>query len=759
MNGEQLSSLINESRVKLRLHPSGRLGRNHKAPKYYIWHSRNTMKQHLHFRPAQLAIFALTLAFFFFSRPERADGQKLNIEESVLGQFAQFAPERVNQWMWVEGSDAWSHVKNDTLRVNDRTGKETLILPLSILNAQSQLEMKRFPGIEWLSPGKFRFASGDFYYTYDFKRKSATPEISGAEEDNATLAPGGNRVAYTRANNLYVNLGDRSVQLTDLPEGVVAGQSIARNEFGISGGIFWSTQGSAIAFYEKDERNVSSYPLVDYSKVPALHTPIRYPMAGQDSEHAALGIYNIASGKTSYLNVNNGLRDDSYYITNVAWTPDDAAILAAIISRDQRTSQLIRFNATTGEQERILFTETDSKYIEPEQAPHFIPDGSGRFLWFSEREGFNNLYLYNSDGKLMGKTNFTFPLDALLGFDAKNQYVVVTGTGANATEHHAFKVSLSDFSSTQITRQPGTHNVQLSSDGTRLLDQWSSLTVPNRAEVLQVNGKIERVVLNSDDPLAARTIGKTEVKTIKAKDGTDLWCRVITPPKMEKNKRYPVLVYVYNGPHVQLVTDSYLAGAPLWMHSLAGDGFVVFTVDGRGSANRGKDFEQAIFRQLGDLEMQDQLDGVAYLKSLPYVDPNRMAVHGWSYGGFMTTSLMLRHPDVFKIGVAGGPVIDWSFYEVMYTERYMDDPQSNSQGFEKAKLTNYVDQLQGDLLMIHGTDDDVVVIQHNMAFLTACIQKGVQVDFFAYPRHAHNVRGKDRVHLMKNVIGYIMDRI
>ena len=234
---------------------------------------------------------------------------------------------------------------------------------------------------------------------------------------------------------------------------------------------------------------------------------------------------------------------------------------------------------------------------------------------------------------------------------------------------------------------------------------------------------------------------------------------MIKPSDFDSSKKYPALVYVYNGPHVQLVKNSWLGGAPMWMHWMAEQGYIVFTIDGRGSKGRSIEFEQAVHRQLGTLEMEDQIAGVKHLISLPYIDGDRLAVHGWSFGGFMTTSLMLRYPGIFKVGVAGGPVIDWDMYEIMYTERYMDTPEENQEGYDKARLYQYIPNLEGDLLMIHGVVDDVVLMQHSLEFVKQCVDAGVQMDYFVYPGHPHNVRGKDRVHLMEKVLKYVMDHL
>lgn len=706
----------------------------------------------------QTAVFVFLLSLIIWAHPHPALGQKITIEEAVMEQGGSLGPERLSQLQWTSDG-GWSFVEDQEIKVFAPSGKKTMGITAAAINEIAGTELERLPSVKWTASKQLRFKSGDTWYELDIENQKVLRTFTAPKAANPSFSENGKALAYTRGNQLFMQRGGIEQQLTDLPEGVVAGQAIARYEFGISKGIFWSPDSKSLAFYQKDERPVSEYPLVDYGQTPAVLNAIRYPMAGQASEHASVGIYHIELSKTVYLDVNGGVRDDSYYITNLVWTPDSKHVLAAIVDRDQRNMQLIRFDAMTGAQDRVLFTESAEKYIEPEEPAIFLPDGSGRFLWFSERSGFNKPFLYSADGKMLGTCDVDFPIVEFLGFGKGGKFALVAAHAPKPTERHIYRLKTDDLSLTRITREEGYHLATLSPDGERFFDEWSSLQVANKISIMAANGKMVRPLLESENPLSERSIGKTEINTLKAKDGTDLWYRLITPPNIEKNKTYPVLVYVYNGPHVQLVTERWLGGAPLWMHSLAAEGYVVFTIDGRGSANRGRDFEQAIFRQLGEVEMSDQLDGVAFLKTLPFVDSTRMAVHGWSYGGFMTTSLMLRQPGVFQVGVAGGPVIDWSMYEVMYTERYMDTPETNPKGFERSKLTNYVDQLEGDLLMIHGTDDDVVLMQHNMKFLDACIKKGVLLDFFVYPGHPHNVRGRDRVHLMKTVLNYITERL
>jgi dipeptidyl-peptidase-4 len=261
----------------------------------------------------------------------------------------------------------------------------------------------------------------------------------------------------------------------------------------------------------------------------------------------------------------------------------------------------------------------------------------------------------------------------------------------------------------------------------------------------------------NSNPLKDYKMPAMSIFTIKAKDSTDLYCRLIKPTDFDPAKKYPVIVYVYGGPHDQMITDSWLGGTGMFLHYLATKGYVVFTLDNHGSANRGLAFEQATFRNLGAIELEDQMLGVDYLKKLPFVDTSRIGVHGWSYGGFMTVSLMLKQSNTFKVAVAGGPVIDWKFYEVMYGERYMDTPDENPLGYDNANLLNYAKNLKGKLLIIHGTADPTVVWQNSLSFVRKCIDEGVQLDYFVYPEQEHNMTGKDRVHLNHKIENYFND--
>ena len=699
-----------------------------------------------------LLTFALTLGLIVTGQ------QKLSIEDAVLQQYGTLYPDRVNALQWMEGVDKYSFVEDNTLMIGDVKGKSASAMTLDQLKELSGLDLSRFPSVNWIDKNTFYFQSGNSFYTAALKGRGVSKSLELAEgAANVDYLRSANRAAYTIDNNVWVNINNTAVQITDNVEGVVSGQAIARYEFGISTGTFWSPDGNYLAFYEKDERGVTDYPMVDYSTMPASLMPIKYPMAGQQGELAAVGVFNTTTNTTVYLNLNRGVRDDSFYATNVGWNPSGKSLYVAVVNRDQNHMWLQEFDAETGNMIQTLFEEENEKYVEPEHAPQFVPSHDDQFIWISERDGYDNIYLYSADGTLIGHTDFQFPVTAVLGFDTKGTTLFVEATGADAVDNHIFKIDLKSMTSQRLTRVAGVHSGKLSSSGTYLIDTWSNLETPRVTEILLENGKIARKIKVSENPMTNYSYGTTEIFTQPAQDGTPLWCRMIKPSNFDASKKYPVIVYVYGGPHAQMVSNSWNGGAPLWMHSIAEEGFIIFTIDSRGSANRGRDFEQAIHRNLGTIELEDQEFVTNWLKSQPYTDENRFGVHGWSYGGFMTTSLMLKKPGLFEVGVAGGPVIDWNLYEIMYTERYMDTPQQNPEGFENADLTRHVKNLKGELLLIHGNIDDVVVLQHNMKFQRQCVKDDVQVDFAIYPSHPHNVRGADRVHLIKKIFRYFVE--
>ncbi|SFB23747.1 dipeptidyl-peptidase-4 [Flavobacterium swingsii] len=702
----------------------------------------------------------LLLLSLFITVLATAQSKKITLEESVLQQNRLFRADKLAGFQWIPNTNKYVYYTENWTKIisaNAVDNKTSELVNLTDINSALNTKLKNLAGLTWIDFNTILVTENGKYFAYSLASKSGkSVQETPATAENITFDKSNQNVAFTEKNNLYL-LGKTKEKIAitnNSNEGIVSGQSIARNEFGINNGIFWSPKSNFIAFYQKDQIEVADYPLLDITETPGKLESIKYPMIGQKSEKPRVGIYNIENNTTVYISP-KGNQDD--YLTNVSWTPDEKYILIAELNRGQNNMNLNLYNAKTGDFVRTLLNEKSSKWVEPEHDAYFPNSKLNNFVWISEKDGFNNLYYYSIEGKIVKQlTANKFPLREIISSNAAGSEIYFKATGENGTNMLAYKVDLKG-KQTLITKDLGVHNCVPNFDGSYFFDEYSNHTTPSKS--LLYDKKLKAItLLESKNKYDGYEIGTSEVKTIKSADGTtDLFTRLIKPSNFDASKKYPVLVYVYGGPHAQLITNSYLDGANLWMHWMAEQGYLVFTVDNRGSDNRGVAFESVIHGRLGVNEMDDQLKGVDYLKSLPYVDANRLAVHGWSFGGFMTTSLMLRKPDTFKVGVAGGPVTDWKWYEIMYGERYMDTPAENQKGFDEASTLNYVKNLKGKLLLIHGTSDDTVVMQHNFALVKKFVEAEKQVDFFPYPMHKHNVQGKDRVHLMKKVLDYVIE--
>ncbi|WP_395043075.1 DPP IV N-terminal domain-containing protein [Flavobacterium sp.] len=696
----------------------------------------------------------------FIAITSHAQLKKITLEEGVLQQNRKFGAEKLTGFQWIPTTsnyvyytDAWT--KMVTASTKDSSSKE--LVTLSEINTTLGTKIKNFFGTEWIDSNTLLVTDAGKYYTYSIATKSGKLHQDTTETfENTTFDASKNNLAFTEENNLYIlNKNKEKIAITsNSDKNIVSGQAVSRSEFGISGGIFWSPKSSFLAFYQKDETDVADYPILDINETPGKLINMKYPMIGQKSEKPKIGIYNLASGKTVFIVPRNNPDD---YLTNLSWSPDEKFVLIAEVNRAQNDMCLNVYDANSGKFIRTILNEINDKWVEPEHDAFFPNKNSNNFIWFSEKDGFQQLYYYSIDGKLIKQlTNNKFPVREIIGANATGTEVYFKATGETGTNMLGYKVDLKG-KQTLITKDLGVHNFIPNFDGSAFFDEYSNHSLPSKSLLYDKNLK-SKTVLESKNKYESYEMGSAEIKTIKAADGTtDLFTRLIKPSNFDATKKYPVLVYVYGGPHAQMITNSYLDGANLWMYWMAEQGYLVFTVDNRGSDNRGFAFESVIHRRCGSNEIEDQMKGVDYLKSLPYVDGNRLAVHGWSYGGFMTTSLLLRKPDAFKVGVAGGPVTDWKWYEVMYGERYMDTPTENQKGFDEASTLNYVNNLKGKLLLIHGTSDDTVVMQHNLALVKKFVEAGKQIDFFPYPMAKHNVFGKDRVHLMTKVLNYVID--
>ena len=589
------------------------------------------------------------------------------------------------------------------------------------------------------------------------------------DAENFSNGAGGD-VAFTSGRSLYICDNEGNVRPIAVSENdqITYGQFASRNEFGITEGIFWAPKGTKVGFYRKDESKVTTFPLLDITTRTGSLKEIKYPMAGMDSENVGLGIYDLATGQTVYIKADDFGYDQ--YLTNIAWTPDDSHVLVQVLDRSQKHARLNMYDATTGDLVKTLLTEDNEKYVEPSDPVWFVKGTDNLFIYrTANRDGFRNLYLCDLNGNITRLTQTDADV-AYVGNDGK--YVYYTSAEVSPVESHLFRKSMKVAknhtakgiaavkagSPERLTTEAGWHDISMSPDYTYFTDSWSNLTTPRVVDLCTADGKTVANLLTAEDPTLDYAYTEISLGTVKSADGKyDNYYRLIKPLNFDPSKKYPVIVYVYGGPHSQMVKDTYMAELRRWEMNMAQKGYLVYVQDNRGTQNRGIEFEQAIHRQCGQAEMADQMVGVNMLMELPYVDKDRIGVHGWSYGGFMTISLITNFPDVFKVAVAGGPVIDWKWYEVMYGERYMDNPEVNAEGYAKTSLINKAKDLKGKLLICQGAIDPVVVWEHSLSFVRECVKNNVQVDYFPYPCHEHNVMGKDRVHLNQKITNYFED--
>jgi dipeptidyl-peptidase-4 len=670
-----------------------------------------------------------------------------------------------NLWLTWWGDQLIQTDVEECYTIDVKTGKKTKLFTLDDINKWAESDDVKY--VRHLMNAKFPYPDKTIVQVgnrkavilVDFKQQKIVWQDSIAGQTANDWCPASKATAYVEGHQLFVvDANEQKHQLsTDGSREIVYGQSVHRNEFGIEKGTFWSPDGQRLAFYRMDQSMVTDYPQVDIFPRNASYEPDKYPMAGMTSHKVTVGVYDLQNDKTVYLQT--GDPTDRYF-TNISWGPDCKTIYMFELNRDQNDCRLVSYDATTGQKLAELYRETSDKYVEPQHPIQFLPWDDSKFIMQTQKDGYNHLYLFDTNGKELKQiTKGEWVVMEVLGFNKKQKSIIFKANKEHPLHHRLYSVSMAGTIQ-QLETVDGVHNGLLSPSGNFLIDRFTTPTRPRVIDVVDITRKTPQHtnLLEAEDPWIGYQQPIFECGSIKAADGvTDLYYRMVKPADFNPEKKYPTVVYVYGGPHANNVQASWHWASRSWETYMAQKGYIIFILDNRGSQYRGRAFEQATFHQLGQIEMQDQMKGVDYLRTLPYVDMNRLGVHGWSFGGFMTISLMTNYPDVFKVGVAGGPVIDWKWYEVMYGERYMGTPQNNPEGYAKTSLISKAKDLKGKLQIITGYNDNTVVPQHCLSFLDACIKAGTQPDFFAYPGEEHNMRGHASVHLHERITQYFED--
>ena len=709
-------------------------------------------------------LFAALVAFTSIMATTPISAQELKqftLEDLNFGgeNYRKFIPERLYTTWW--GDQLMYQDVEESGLIDMKTGKKRALFTLDDINGKTDGEKVRtLQRVSFPYPDKTLalVQSKTTRMLFDWSKCEVVWKQTCEGETETHWNKTSRTSAYVKDNQLWItNAEGKTKQLTtDGSREIVYGQAVHRNEFGIEEGIFWAPDGNRFAFYRMDQSMVTDYPQVNTFERVATYEPDKYPMLGMTSHKVTVGIYDCTNGNIQYLKAGD---PTNRYFTNIAWSPDSKTVYMFELNRLQNDCQLVSYDATSGNKLKELYREKSDKYVEPMHPIVFLPWDSKQFVMQSQKDGYNHLYIYNiGTGAIRQLTKGNFVVEDFCGFNTKNKSVIIATNEANPIQRNIYTVDVKSGKRKSLDNGRGCHNASLSKSGQWIVDMYSEPDVPRNYDLVATANAKSLRLLTSKDPWEGYQQPIFESGSIKAADGTtDLYWRMVKPADFDASKKYPTVVYVYGGPHAHNVEASWHWYSRSWETYMAQKGYIVFILDNRGSENRGLEFEQATWHKLGKVEMLDQMKGVDYLKSLPYVDANRLGVHGWSYGGFMTISLMTNYPDVFKVGVAGGPVIDWKWYEVMYGERYMGTPDTNKEGIEACSLIPMAKNLKGKLQIIIGMNDPTVVPQQALSFIDACTEAGTQPDFFVYPGEGHNMAGHKSVHLHERITQYFED--
>jgi len=645
----------------------------------------------------------------------------------------------------------------------------------SLLSSSDLEELSRFQSYE-LSDNEnrillatevdpiFRRSSRGIFYTYDVKSKSLK-KLSDNKVQEPTFSPDASKVAYVFENNLYVKdlSSGKETQITKdgKKNEVINGVTdwVYEEEFSFVRGFDWNTDGTKVAFLRFDEVEVPEFSMDIIGKdlYPSAST-FKYPKAGEANAKVSLHIYNLKNAETSDVKLGD-YKD--FYIPRIDWTKDANVLSAQVLNRHQNNLDLIFVNANNNEA-KVVLNEKDPAYVDVTDNLTFLDDNS--FIWTSEVDGYNHIYHYDKSGKLLNRiTKGDWEVTNYYGFNPKSKKIYFQSTENGSVNRDVYSIKTDGSKKTRLTQKTGTNNADFSADFTYFINTFNSTTTPNEYTLHDAEtGKLVRKIKDNSELKElekAFNFSPKELSTIEINGNTlNMW--TIKPSDFDATKKYPLLMYQYSGPGSQTVSNSYFGSNDYWYQLLADMGYIIVSVDGRGTGFKGAAFKKVTQNELGKLELEDQIAAAKKLGELDYIDSERIGIWGWSFGGFMSTNAILKGNDVFKMAIAVAPVSSWRFYDTIYTERYMTTPQENASGYDENSPINHVDKLKGNYLLVHGSGDDNVHVQNSMRLIEALVQANKQFDWAIYPDRNHGIYGGNtRLHLYNKMTNFIKENL
>ncbi|MDA3881684.1 MAG: prolyl oligopeptidase family serine peptidase [Bacteroidales bacterium] len=662
-----------------------------------------------------------------------------------------FYPTQLQHIQWVPNTSQCSYVRNDSLFTQNLSEPEKFIIDRSNLAQKIDFQLYSLPKHIWLNKSTLRFITDTAIFDYSTKKNKIKSSIRIPSNSYGIRHSENVNFTYILNRNLFIRTQDKTIRLA-IPKTYYVSDSIYRNEFGYSQGSFWSARGDYLIYICKNDSAIPDYHYISTKTIPPNVSTYKYAFAGGNYEKIKIGIYSLQRDTSVFLS----LRTTEGYYTNPTFNFNENKIYLFHLNRSQDSSHLEEYDVETGKYIRTIFSETHAKYVEP-LFPVYFTNSDSSFYFISRKNEYQHLYSYSLPSNR--ETQLTHGNWEISDIHINPSQIIAEGSSEkNPTNRYIYHIT--DSSVSVVDSTDGTHTCVTHPTLPYAIETFHSISQAHSYSIFNTQNNTSKSIFSSVNPLEHfKTPNVNFGKIVAADDSTELYYSMIKPPDFSENKQYPVIIDVYGGPHLQIVRNSWMCGYDITSYILASQGYIIFSVDNRGSWGRGIEFENTTHLQLGQIEALDQKKGIDFLYTLPYVDTNRIGTYGWSFGGFMSITLLQQFPEHIQASVAGSPVTDWKYYEVMYGERYMNTPENNPEGYHQSSLVSHVDAIEGNLLLFYGGHDKVTVPAQSIEFIETCNSRGIPIETHFFPTQEHHMSGYHKLVVLEKIISFFRDNL